>query len=386
MGPALLCRFRSVRPRFELTQQQSLAWLVDAHTQSEVTASEGRCDESRVRETMTKLVRRCACSAEQIAARGTDLSDAEKREWKDMTVYDLTRSPHGAGMSVRTEVFRESVERFFVRAFSADEPPPRDLVHVTCTGYASPSGAQRIVARHGWGGRTRVTHAYQMGCYAALPAIRVAAALLEEAGVGDGGNAVVIAHTEVCSLHIDPSQHAAEQIVVQSLFADGFIRYAVSTDARDRENEPGLALLASHEAIVPDSADSMQWCCSDWGMRMVLGRDVPRQVGVSLHAFVRALFEKAGRDFAASREQATFAVHPGGPRILDGACAALEIDQARVADSREVLFRFGNMSSATLPHIWQRIVESPEVQPGALVVSLAFGPGLTMSGALLEKR
>jgi predicted naringenin-chalcone synthase len=386
MGPALLCRFRCIRPRFELTQEQSLAWLVDAHTQAEITAADGRVDAERIRETMTRLVRRFACSADQIASRGTDLRDAEKHEWKDMTVYDLERSPHGAGMSVRTEVFRESVDRFFDRAFVEDEAPPRDLVHVTCTGCVSPSGAQRVVARRGWGARTRVTHAYQMGCYAALPTVRVAAALLSERVPSAARNAIEIAHTEICSAHIDPSQHAPEQVVVQSLFADGFARYAVSVDARDRANEPGLELLATHEAIVPDSSNAMQWWCSDWGMRMVLGRDVPRQVGASLLAFVRVLFDAAGLDFNTHRASATYAVHPGGPRILDGARAALEIDEGQMAHSREVLLRYGNMSSATLPHIWERIVASPDVPAGQLVVSLAFGPGLTMSGALLRKR
>jgi predicted naringenin-chalcone synthase len=44
------------------------------------------------------------------------------------------------------------------------------------------------------------------------------------------------------------------------------------------------------------------------------------------------------------------------------------------------------MSSATLPHIWERIVASTDIAAGTIVASLAFGPGLTMSGALLEKR
>ena len=37
-----------------------------------------------------------------------------------------------------------------------------------------------------------------------------------------------IVHTEMCSLHLDPSRHEPEQIVIQSLFADGFIAYDVS--------------------------------------------------------------------------------------------------------------------------------------------------------------
>jgi len=49
---------------------------------------------------------------------------------------------------------------------------PDELMHVRCTRYVSPNGAQKVFARRGW--QTRVTNAYHMGCYAALPALRIA--------------------------------------------------------------------------------------------------------------------------------------------------------------------------------------------------------------------
>ena len=43
------------------------------------------------------------------------------------------------------------------------------------------------------------------------------------------------------------------------------------------------------------------------------------------------------------------------------------------------------MSSATLPHVWKAVLEDAAVKPGRLIVALAFGPGLTISGAILRK-
>ena len=43
-----------------------------------------------------------------------------------------------------------------------------------------------------------------------------------------------------------------------------------------------------------------------------------------------------------------WAVHPGGRTILDAVQGALELEAEAMADSREVLRRFGNMSSATV--------------------------------------
>jgi predicted naringenin-chalcone synthase len=112
---------------------------------------------------------------------------------------------------------------------------------------------------------------------------------------------------------------------------------------------------------------------------------VPARVRGSLHGFVAELCALAGRDVAALRG-AAWAVHPGGPKIIDAAREALELDEAQVRASREVLRERGNMSSATLPHIWARLLDDPAVAPGTPVVSLAFGPGLTVCGALFEKQ
>jgi predicted naringenin-chalcone synthase len=192
---------------------------------------------------------------------------------------------------------------------------------------------------------------------------------------------VDVVHTELCSLHLDPSDHRIEQIVVQSLFADGLIRYALVPD----DGGPGLKLRALHEQVLPDSAGSMAWLVANWGMQMTLARDVPERIAGGLRGFVAELYRRGGLDLGALGASA-FAVHPGGPRIIDRVREVLELSDAQVQTSRDVLFDCGNMSSATLPHIWQRLLEDPAVARGTPIVSLAFGPGLTMCGVLLEKR
>jgi predicted naringenin-chalcone synthase len=188
-------------------------------------------------------------------------------------------------------------------------------------------------------------------------------------------------HTELCTLHVHPDDHAIEQLVVQSLFADGLIRYTMTPDDRG----PGLRLIASCEQLVAGSADAMSWRVSDHGMQMTLARDVPERIAGVLRDFVIDLYRRGGRDLDAAKAS-VFAVHPGGPRIIERVRQVLELDEAQVRASRGVLRDHGNMSSATLPHIWMRIAADPEVAPGTLIASLAFGPGLTVCGALLEKQ
>lgn len=368
MNPAVrlfLSDFSMRRPKHETAQERALAWLVDLHT---------RAVPDLDRDHLRRLVARVACSPAAIAKRGHVIPDVGGGEPR---FYDLEKDPHGPGTAARSALFAQVVDAYFAEEYAGELAVPADIVHVTCTGYVSPSGAQRLVARRGWGQATRVTHAYHMGCYAAFPALRIAAGCLATATSRAGAAARAdIVHTELCSLHLDPADVSAEQLVVQSLFGDGFIRYAVRATA-----PPGrsLRILALDEQIVPDSDEAMRWIVGDHGMAMTLSADVPRRIAGALRGFVAGLFAQAGLPF---ERGALFAVHPGGPKIIDGVAAALELAESQVAVSRAVLHDHGNMSSATLPHIWMRLVEDRRVVAGTLVVSLAFGPGLTICGGL----
>jgi len=381
-----LTQFSMQRPEFEISQERALAWLAEIHAAAEAKL-EGWPVEERdaFALRMQKLLQRCACGPDKISKRGHVSSDLGSSRFDDHELYDATRHPHGGGTALRSKLFAEAVNAYFTREYEREQLAPSDLIHVTCTGYVAPSGAQRLVSEKGWGALTRVTHAYHMGCYAAFPALRLAAGqlLLSEAlRSANPERRVDIVHTELCSLHLDPSNHSAEQCVVQSLFADGFIRYSV----RDVETEPGLAVLSLGETVLADSAASMGWGAGDFGMHMNLSRDVPAHIAAALRPFVSDLFRRAGVDLASQLRSTTFAVHPGGPKIIDQVRDVLELRDDQVEASRRVLFDYGNMSSATLPHVWMRLLADENVPKGRLIVSLAFGPGLTVCGGLFQKR
>ncbi len=377
MPAPLLTRFSMMRPRYETSQERSLEWLAQAHATAEA-AMQGLADHERDQfaATMRRVLARCACGPDKISKRALAIGDLDATSWAETVLYDLPRYPHGKGSGARTKLFAEVVDRYFEATYTDEHDAPDDLIHVTCSGYSSPSGAQKLVAQRGWGATTRVTHAYQMGCYAAVPALRIAAGF-----VARDARRVDIAHTELCSLHLDPTDHSLEQLVVQSLFADGLIRYSMVRD----DGGPGLRVLALHECVLPASADAMSWQVSDWGMQMTLARDVPDRIAGSLRGFVVELLRRGGLGLDTLKDS-VFAVHPGGPKIIDRVRDVLELDDRQIAASRRVLFERGNMSSATLPHIWQAILEDRAIPVGTIIPSLAFGPGLTVCGALLEKR
>ena len=179
-------------------------------------------------------------------------------------------------------------------------------------------------------------------------------------------------------MHFNPSSTDPEQLVIQSLFADGFVRYSV------RSEGPGLEVVALREEVIPGTEAAMSWACDDLGMKMFLARDVPERICAALSGYLERLAQDAKTDHESLLKRAIFAIHPGGPRILDRIQDSMRLSDWQLQASRDTLARYGNMSSATLPHLWVWIDCYPDYPKTQPIVSMAFGPGLTVSGAILK--
>ena len=334
-----------------------------------------------------------------IDSRVTALDDYTHQDWDRMRVHAAPpagdgQAPPGAPwyqapLDGRMEVFAETARDIAARAFADDAAAPDAILQVSCTGYDSPTATQRVAVEKGWA-QTRMLHIGHMGCYAALPAVATAADLVAAAvarqpvarqPVGAGDDAPADAHAaillvEMCTLHHDPATTDVEQIVQQCLFADGAAR--VDVTARPR---PGAFALLDHaETILPDTLDQMTWRASSPAFRMTLSRDVPQHIHAHVGALVDTLLARNG---LGTQDVGAFAIHPGGPRVIEQTAEALGLADEAVRHSQAVLRERGNMSSTTLPHIWARIAADASVA-GAFVCSVAFGPGLTATANLMR--
>ncbi|MCS7078555.1 MAG: naringenin-chalcone synthase [Chloracidobacterium sp.] len=367
--PISLFDFQRREPAYVTAQDAVHDWLARAHA-----AADAAADPARLR----RALERFGCASDCIAQRSHALADFTHHDWTRMRIFNVASFPAGRPLAARMAFFAEVVQEVFDAFYAVETVAPAHLIHVTCTGYVAPSPAQRLAATKGWTA-TVVTHAYHMGCYAAFPAIRQAAGFIASEGPT---TRVDVVHTELCTLHLNPTLHDPEQLVIQSLFADGFVRYSLTGEPI---RGPRFELAATAEEVLPDSSDAMTWQCAEWGFHMTLARDVPARIAQALPKFVAGLARRAGRSEAEVR-QAVYAIHPGGPKIIEQVQAALELTDAQTAASRRILRACGNMSSATLPYVWADILDDVSVPDGALIVSLAFGPGLTLCGNLLVKR
>lgn len=293
----------------------------------------------------------------------------------------------GADLKARHESYRKVVETALNDMYDDKVKAPDDVIHVTCSGYLAPSPVERMVARKEWFGTT-VTHSYHMGCYGAFPAIRMAHGFLSSSQLTltPPKERVDIIHTELLSAHQNVEHLDAGNIITMTLFADGLILYSVySGQAAHEKGIAGLKILAFNEHILPNSADDMTWVPGSHQFLMTLSPMVPVVIKNNVRPFVEDLLHRAGINFSMEKDRLSFAIHPGGPKIVEHLQEELGLRDEQVERSKEVFHENGNMSSATVPYILKGILADKAVRPNTPIVCLAFGPGLTITGLVLEK-
>lgn len=352
---------KQVLPPHHLPQALAVNWTIKAHKRCASLSGEGD-------ECISDKLARFALPERLIRERYYECDEIDE-EWEKHRIYKLTNeSPQGATIKERNLFFSEKVHRVLDELYG--EEKPHHIIHVTCTGYLSPSPVQSFFSDKKF--PPDITHAYHMGCYAALPSVRMAMGLHMMTK-----NDIDILHTEMCSLHLNPTRHTPEQIVVETLFADGHIKYSIGSEKK------GMKILTVKEQLVPDTQNDMTWIPDAYGMSMTLSKEVPFKIRDMVMNFVLKMCEESGLKSEKIFNEAIFAIHPGGPKIIDAIQKKLELRDEQVEMGRRVLFERGNMSSATLPHVWNEILLSAPA-PGRKIISLAFGPGLTIFGSIFE--
>jgi predicted naringenin-chalcone synthase len=241
------------------------------------------------------------------------------------------------------------------------------LVVASCTGFVAPGIDQIIARRLGLGDVERTVVGF-MGCYAAVCALRTAYHI-----VRSNPDARVLAVTvELCSLHLQHTEQL-EQLLAMLQFSDGAAAALLSSEPRGFE----MSHLFSRQ--LEESAELIQWKIVDTGFEMTLSGEVPHRIHDALQdEGVRATLFNGW----SAGEIDSWAVHAGGRSILDAVEKGLELPQGALFASRDVLARYGNMSSSTLMFVLSQLLESPDVRKG---VALAFGPGLAAEGFHFER-
>jgi predicted naringenin-chalcone synthase len=240
----------------------------------------------------------------------------------------------------------------------------------SCTGYATP-GLDILLARDlGMSPTVQRLFVGHMGCYAALPGLGTASDFV----VARERPALLLC-AELTSLHLQPARARTDlqQIVSHALFADAAAAVVLTPGG------PGYTIREVAAVTDTTTADHMTWEVTDLGFRMGLSPRVPFVLKLHVRKLVDDLLGRHGLTIA---DVDGWAIHPGGPKILDVVQQQLDLDDQALAASRGVLSTYGNCSSPTVLLVLDALRQ--RARPPRRVVMLAFGPGLTLYGTLLE--
>jgi alpha-pyrone synthase len=236
------------------------------------------------------------------------------------------------------------------------------LIVTSCTGFYAPGLDIDVVRDHGLAPTVQRTVIGFMGCHAALIGLRNAKQIVES----DPEAVVLMVNLELCSLHLQQTGRM-DRLVSFLLFADGCAASLITSKPQ------GLRLdeCTSHLSLA--DAERMAWHIEDSGFAMTLDARLP--------ARIRQWFRASPELTAVDRDpsQMLWAIHPGGRLILSSVQDACGLSDAQMHLSREVLRRYGNMSSASIMFILRDLLKleagASEPQSGR---AIAFGPGLTV--------
>jgi predicted naringenin-chalcone synthase len=249
----------------------------------------------------------------------------------------------------------ETIERLNL---GSDRDRITHLLITSCTGFSAPGIDLEVIERCGLRTSVERTIIGFMGCYAAINALKLARHIVRS----EPSARVLVLNLELCTLHLQETTDLA-QILCSLLFADGCAACLVTSERQ------GIALDRFRAVLLPDTGSLMSWNIRDFGFDMVLSGQVP----AAIHKALRANTHEILAD-APPTAIDLWAIHPGGRSILDMAGRAFDLAPPALAASRDVLRRYGNMSSATVMFVLKALMCSSA--GSGIGCAMSFGPGL----------
>ncbi|XP_051187211.1 type III polyketide synthase A-like [Lolium perenne] len=254
------------------------------------------------------------------------------------------------------------------------------LVYISSTDIRLPGGDLFLATRLGLTPNTVRTSLLLLGCSGGAAGLRTAKDIAEN----NPGSRVLVIAAETTVLGFRPPSHDRPyDLVSAALFGDGASAAIIGASPIRAEEDPFLELEFSRQEFLPGTDKVINGKIAEEGSDFKLGRDLPEKIESRIEGFCRTLMDKVGiKEF----NDLFWAVHPGGPAILNRLEVCLELEPDKLKISRKALMNYGNVSSNTVFYVLEYLRD--ELKKGAIReewgLILAFGPGITFEGMLVR--
>jgi predicted naringenin-chalcone synthase len=311
-----------------------------------------------------------------IDSRHSVLEDFQTEEVSDFTFFPKNKELHPfPGTAARMQVFEEKgpelAEQAVRSALQQAGVEANSLTHlilISCTGMVAPGLELDLMRRLDIPSSVERYCIHFMGCYAAFTGLRLADQLVK----ANPKSRVLVVSVELCTLHFQ-KEYTEDNLLANSLFGDG------AAAALVMQSEKGLQIKNYFSEVLWEGEKDMAWKIGDFGFEMRLSQYIPSLLNQGIRR-LRDLFE-AKFNFSKVRH---VAIHPGGKQILIQVQEAFGLSPEVNRHALEVLRTCGNMSSASILFVLERMLQDSSIQGD--ILALGFGPGLTLETTHYEKR
>jgi predicted naringenin-chalcone synthase len=246
------------------------------------------------------------------------------------------------------------------------------LLISTCTGYLCPGLTSYVSEQLGLRPNILTLDLVGQGCGAALPNLRAAEAFL----AAGRAQKILSVCVEICSaafyLDDDPGV-----LISACLFGDGAGAAVLSNEPRSDKRRVEWKLGVSR--LAPDQRDQLRFEQKQGMLRNILLPTVPKLAAGEASRLLNDALSTADMDRG---EVTGWVLHTGGRDVLLELCDKLDLNEADVRHSANVLRKFGNVSSPTVFFVLEAALN--DSVPDGLWWMSSFGAGFSCHGALLQ--
>jgi predicted naringenin-chalcone synthase len=269
---------------------------------------------------------------------------------------------------------KEAVEKI-IKKYNINNSDIHRLITISCTGFFAPGLDQYLIEEFKLNPDIRRTNIGFMGCAASL--IGFNSVLEAMSSLNRENLNTLLVSVELCSIHLQTAP-SRDNILSNMIFADGC---AAAFFSKDMKQKGSFELIECESVLFGNSSEYMGWKIGNSGFEMILSSELPK---IIYETAVPALLKILDKHQLKKEDIKYWALHPGGRAILDSLQKGLELSETEMLPSREVLKKYGNMSSASILFVMEEILANNKIAKDEYCAAVAFGPGLTMEAAILK--
>jgi alkylresorcinol/alkylpyrone synthase len=266
-------------------------------------------------------------------------------------------------------------EKVLEKALQKANWNPKDLdyiITVSCTGIMIPSLDAYLINKLNLRQDIVRLPVTEMGCAAGISGIIYAKNFLK---ANPGKRAAVIAvESPTATFQLDDFSMA--NIVSAAIFGDGAACVLLSSHI----DEEGPEIVDEEMYHFFNSEHLMGFKLTNSGLQMVLDIEVPETISSHFSDIINPFLAKNNLN---TEDLDHLIFHPGGKKIVQTVEGLFLALGKNIDDTKEVLRLYGNMSSATVLYVLERIMNAKPLK-GSKGLMLSFGPGFSAQKVLLQ--